>query len=196
MPRVPQTATRPRTETQFCEASPFCNDPPSQAQSQTLQTSRLVANLRNWLNSPMIRFVALLLCFVQTAFSVEIIAHRGASSDAPENTLSAMKLAWEQNADAIELDLWLSKDGRLVVFHDADAKRIAGVPRKVADLTWAEVQQLDAGAWKSPRFTGERVPNLESILATVPKGGRAVLEIKCGPEIVPELKRVLDASQR
>jgi glycerophosphoryl diester phosphodiesterase len=144
----------------------------------------------------MIRFVALLLSFVQTAFSVEIIAHRGASFDAPENTLSAMKLAWEQNADAIELDLWLSKDGRLVVFHDADAKRIAGVPRKIAEMTWAEVQRLDAGAWKDPQFKGERIPTLESILKTVPKGRRAVLEIKSGPEIVPEIKRVLDSSKR
>jgi glycerophosphoryl diester phosphodiesterase len=144
----------------------------------------------------MIRFVLLLLCFADTALSVEIIAHRGASFDAPENTLTAMKLAWEQNADAIELDLWLSKDGRLIVFHDADAKRIAGIPRKIADFTWAELQPLDVGSWKSPQFKGERIPTLESILATVPKGRRAVLEIKCGPEIVPELKRVLDASKR
>ena len=144
----------------------------------------------------MMRLIALLLCFAQVAFCVEIIAHRGASFDAPENTLSAMKLAWEQNADAIELDLWLSKDGRLVVFHDADAKRIAGVPRKIAEMTWAEVQRLDAGAWKDPQFKGERIPTLESILETVPKGRRAVLEIKSGPEIVPEIKRVLDASKR
>jgi glycerophosphoryl diester phosphodiesterase len=144
----------------------------------------------------MIRLILLALCFAQSVFSVEIIAHRGASFDAPENTLSAMKLAWEQNADAIELDLWLSKDGRLVVFHDADAKRIAGVARKIADLTWAELQQLDVGAWKNSRFKSERIPTLESILSTIPKGRRAVLEIKCGPEIVPELKRVLDASKR
>ena len=144
----------------------------------------------------MIRFVALWLAFASSVFAVEIIAHRGASFDAPENTLSAMKLAWEQKGDAIELDLWLSKDGRLVVFHDADAKRIAGVARKIADLTWAEVQHLDAGAWKNSQFKGERVPTLESILETIPKGRRAILEIKCGPEIVPELKRVIDASRR
>ena len=144
----------------------------------------------------MLRLILSALCFAQSVFSVEIIAHRGASFDAPENTLAAMNLAWEQNADAIELDLWLSKDGRLVVFHDADAKRIAGVPRKIADLTWAEVQQLDAGSWKNAQFKGERIPTLESILLTIPKGRRAVLEIKCGPEIVPELKRVLAASKR
>jgi len=143
----------------------------------------------------MVRLILLALCLAQSVFSVEIIAHRGASFDAPENTLAAMQLAWEQNADAIELDLWLSKDGRLVVFHDADAKRIAGVARKIADLTLAEVQQFDVGAWKNSRFKGERIPALESILATIPKGRRAVLEIKCGPEIVPELKRVLDTAK-
>lgn len=139
----------------------------------------------------------LVLCAIALrASAVEIIAHRGASFDAPENTLSAMKLAWEQNADAIELDLWLSKDGRIVVFHDADAKRIGGDPRKIAALTWEEVQKLDVGSWKNARFKGERIPTLESILATIPQGRRAVLEIKCGPEIVPELRRVLDGAGR
>lgn len=126
--------------------------------------------------------------------AVEIIAHRGASHDAPENTLPAMKLAWAQGADAIELDLWLSKDGRLVVFHDADTRRMGGPKRKVAEQTWDELQRLDVGAWKDARFKGERIPTLESILATVPPGRRAVLEIKCGPEIVPELERVVRAS--
>ena len=130
------------------------------------------------------------------AFAVEIIAHRGASADAPENTLSAMKLGWDQEADAIELDLWLSKDGRLVVIHDADTKRVAGTMKKVSETTWAELQKFDVGSWKSPAFKGERIPTLESILTTIPKGRRAVLEIKCGPEIVPELKRVLGESGR
>lgn len=126
--------------------------------------------------------------------AVEIIAHRGASYDAPENTLPAMRLAWEQGADAIELDLWLSRDGRLVVFHDADTRRFGGPARKVSEQTWAELQQLDVGAWKDPRFKGERIPTLEAVLATVPTGRRAVLEIKCGPEILDELERTLKAS--
>ncbi|MCU0779811.1 MAG: glycerophosphodiester phosphodiesterase [Akkermansiaceae bacterium] len=126
-----------------------------------------------------------------TLSAVEIIAHRGASYDAPENTLASMRLAWEQRADAIELDLWLSKDGRLVVIHDADTKRLGGPARRIAEQTWKEIQRLDVGAWKDPRFKGERVPALESILATIPPGRRAVLEIKCGPEILPELERAL-----
>jgi glycerophosphoryl diester phosphodiesterase len=131
-----------------------------------------------------------------TLHAVEIIAHRGASADAPENTLAAMKLGWEQGADAIELDLWISKDGKLVVFHDADTKRIGKTNRKVAELTWEEVQALDVGEWKDAKFRGERVPTLESILATVPAGRRAVLEIKCGPEILPEFVKVVRASGR
>ena len=129
-------------------------------------------------------------------FAMEIIAHRGASADAPENTLAAMKLAWQQKADAVELDLWLSRDGRLVVFHDADTRRFDRPARKISSLTWRETQQLDVGRWKGAEFMNERIPTLESILATIPQGKRAVLEIKCGPEIVPELSRVIRASDR
>ena len=127
---------------------------------------------------------------------VEIIAHRGASADAPENTLASMKLAWEQGADAIELDVWLSKDGQLVVYHDADTKRFDGTERKISDLTWEEMQRLDVGEWKGAQFKNERIPTLESVLAKVPPGRRAVLEIKCGAEIIPELGRVIRASGR
>lgn len=128
--------------------------------------------------------------------AMDIIAHRGASFDAPENTLASMKLAWEQGADAVELDIWLSKDGKLIVFHDADTKRIGGGGRKISDLTWDEAQQLDVGSWKGAKYAGERIPSLDSILASMPAGKRTVIEIKCGPEVVPELVRVVRASGR
>ena len=107
-----------------------------------------------------------------------------------------MKLAWKQSADAIETDLWLSKDGKIIVFHDADMKRMAKVNRKISDYTLEEAQQIDIGSWKGPQFAAERIPTLESILATIPDGKRIFLEIKCGPEIVPEFVRVLKASGR
>lgn len=129
------------------------------------------------------------------AATPEIIAHRGASHDAPENTLSAIRLAWEQHADAVEFDVYLSKDGRIVLMHDADTKRTAGVARKVVDQTFAELRQLDVGAWKDARYRGERVPSLSEALAEIPNGKRAFIEVKCGPEIVPELKRVVQASK-
>jgi len=143
--------------------------------------------------------LASLLSFVLSASNVsavEIIAHRGASFDAPENTLASMKLGWEQGADGVELDLWLSKDGKLIVFHDKDTKRFEPTTRAITNITLAEARQLDVGSWKGEKFKGEPVPTLESILATIPKGKRVVLEIKDGPRIVPELTRVLKASGR
>jgi glycerophosphoryl diester phosphodiesterase len=131
-----------------------------------------------------------------TAFCVEIIAHRGASADAPENTLAAMNAAWAQGADAVELDIYLSKDGRLIVFHDTTTRRFENPARKIVDLTLDEARLLDVGLWKSERFKGERVPLLEDVLATIPRGKRAVLELKSGAEIVPELARVLTAVAR
>jgi glycerophosphoryl diester phosphodiesterase len=126
---------------------------------------------------------------------VEIIGHRGASWDAPENTVAAIKLAWKQKADASEFDILLSRDGKIVVIHDKDTKRVAGVDKKVSEQTLYELRQLDVGKWKHAKFTGEKLPTLEDMLATVPMGKRVFVEIKTGPEIVPELDRVLKASK-
>jgi glycerophosphoryl diester phosphodiesterase len=126
---------------------------------------------------------------------VEIVAHRGASFDAPENTVAAIKLAWEQKADAAEFDVYLTKDGKVVVIHDADTKRTAGAAMKVSASTLGELRKLDAGKWKGAQFAGEKLPTLEEMLATVPAGKRVFIEVKCGPEIVPELDRVLKAAK-
>lgn len=138
----------------------------------------------------------LLLCpsSGNTDQQVEIIAHRGASYDAPENTVAAMRLAWEQHADASELDVYLSKDGKAVVIHDSNTRRVAGVNKKVADQTLAELQALDVGQWKGKQFTGERLPTLAEMLAAVAKGKRVFIEIKWGDEIVPEINRLLQKS--
>ena len=126
---------------------------------------------------------------------VEIVGHRGASFDAPENTVAAIKLAWEQKADASEFDIYLTKDGQIVVIHDATAKRTAGSDVKVSETTLAELRKLDAGAWKGAKFAGEKLPTLAEMLATVPPGKRVFIEVKCGPEVVPELGRVLKAAK-
>jgi glycerophosphoryl diester phosphodiesterase len=138
-----------------------------------LLTSRLA--VLGWLLAPVL------------ASAVEIVAHRGASHDAPENTVAAAKLAWEQNADAVELDIWLTKDGQVAVMHDGNAKRTAGRDAHVTTLTLAEMKQLDAGRWKNPSFAGEKVPSLDEMLATLPAGKRIFIEIKPGPEIVPAM---------
>ena len=128
------------------------------------------------------------------AAKMEIVAHRGASFDAPENTLAAFKLGWAQNADAVELDIMLSKDGRIVVIHDQDTKRLAGVDRPVVGQTLAELRSLDVGRWKDVKFTGEKPPLLSEVLATIPDGRRLFIEVKCGAEVVPELVRELKAA--
>jgi len=129
-----------------------------------------------------------------TASAVEIIAHRGASHDAPENTVAAFVLGWKQNAEAVELDIWLSKDGKIVCLHDDNTKRTAGVDKAVADQTLAELRALDAGSWKGPKWKGEKLPALDEVLALIPDGRRLVIEVKCGPEVLPELQRVIQAS--
>lgn len=137
-----------------------------------------------------------LACSLTAPPSVEIIGHRGASWDAPENTVASIKLAWDQNADAAEFDVYLSKDGKIVVLHDKTLKRTAGVDRTVTDLTAKELTALDVGRWKGERFAGEKLPLLEDVLKTIPDGKRVFIEVKCGPEIVPELDRVLKSSNR
>src|SRR3954468_21594878 len=111
---------------------------------------------------------------------MEIIAHRGASWEAPENTLSAVKLAWEQGADAVEVDVQLSRDKRVVVIHDDDTRKIAGLKKKVAEQTWEDLQKLDVGRWKAARWTGERLADLDQVLATVPAGKPCFLAAECG----------------
>lgn len=127
--------------------------------------------------------------------AVEIVGHRGASYDAPENTVASVKLAWDQKADAAEFDVYLSKDGKIVVLHDRNLKRTAGIDKNVTDLTADELTKMEVGRWKGDRFAGERLPMLEDVLATVPAGKRVFIEVKCGPEIVPELDRVLKSTQ-
>lgn len=122
-----------------------------------------------------------------------IVAHRGASHDAPENTLSAFRLAWDKGADAIEGDFYLSRDGHIVCIHDKDTERTAGVKLNVAESTLAELRVLDVGSWKDPRWASERIPTFMEVLATVPKGKKILIEVKCGPEILPALQ--LDLSQ-
>jgi len=125
---------------------------------------------------------------------MEIIGHRGASADAPENTLASVRLGWEQGADAVEVDVYLTRDGHLAVIHDKTTQRTAGLDKPVTEQTLAELQSLDAGSWKDARWAGERIPTLEDVLATVPDGKRLVVEIKDSPATVQELKRAFEAS--
>lgn len=128
------------------------------------------------------------------ATRLEIIAHRGASHEAPENTLASVNLGWRQNADAVEVDVHLSRDGQLMVIHDFQTWKTAGVRRKVADQTLAELKALDAGRWKDEKWVGERIPTLAEVVATIPRRKRLFIEVKCGPDCVGELERIFRRS--
>lgn len=120
-----------------------------------------------------------------------IIAHRGESYDAPENTLAAIQLAWDRGARAVEIDVRTSKDGDLLVLHDADTARIGGPRRDVSHQTTADLRHLDAGRWKHRRWAGEKIPLFQEVLDTAPSHGRLFIELKEGPEAVPRLAQVL-----
>src|SRR5262245_26936155 len=93
-----------------------------------------------------------------------VLGHRGASREAPENTLASFGLAMDQGADGVELDVWRCATGEIVVFHDVDARRIAKVPLRIPDTGFAELGSLDVGEFKGERHRGERMPRLEQVL--------------------------------
>lgn len=126
---------------------------------------------------------------------MKIIAHRGESYDAPENTLAAINLAWKRDADAVEVDVHLSKDGRIVVIHDDNVSMDGETSKKVADLTLDELKRLDVGRYKGDQWINERIPTLEEVLLTVPSNKIIFIEIKAGDEIVNELERVINQSR-
>ena len=124
-----------------------------------------------------------------------IVAHRGASGQAPENTLPAFKLAWEQGADVVEGDFQLTKDGHIVCVHDRDTKRVSGEKIIVKDSTLAELQRLDVGSFKGAEFKGTRIPTIAEVFELVPEGKTIFIELKSGKEIVPQLLKDLKKSE-
>jgi len=135
----------------------------------------------------------LILCMTTSpAASPLIVAHRGASGDAPENTLPAFRLAWKQGADAMEGDFHLTRDGHIVCWHDFDTEKRAGVKHVIAESTLAQIQLLDAGSWKGDAWRGTSAPTLAQAITTVPEDKLFYIEVKSGPESVPALLNVLD----
>lgn len=123
-----------------------------------------------------------------------VVAHRGASKQAPENTLPAFELAWRQGADAIEGDFRLTKDGQIVCIHDDTTKRTTGRNLVVAHSTVSELRELDAGAWRGAEFKETRIPTMAEVFSTIPDTKKIYIEIKSGPEIIPLLLKELRAS--
>ncbi|GAA4839205.1 glycerophosphodiester phosphodiesterase [Algivirga pacifica] len=131
-----------------------------------------------------------------------LVAHRGASADAPENTLAAVQLAWEQDADAVEIDIHLSKDGRVMVHHDKDTKRTANGPKKyIKETNSTALRSIDVGTfkgekYKGEKYKGEKIPFLEEVLATIPEEKHLVIEIKSGMDVVPAMTSVIKNSEK
>ncbi|WP_159885931.1 glycerophosphodiester phosphodiesterase [Paenibacillus puerhi] len=127
-----------------------------------------------------------------------IIGHRGAAGEAPENTLASFRLALEQGADAIELDIHETADGELIVCHDHTVDRTTDGSGFIEQLTMEELRRLDAGSWFDERFAGERLPLLADVLALTPPGIMINVEIKCGysARLSGELQRLLKEYDR
>ena len=107
-----------------------------------------------------------------------IIGHRGASADAPENTLAAFNRAFELGADGIELDVTLTKDGIPVVIHDDRVDRTTNGRGLVKEMTLAQIKQLDAGAWFAEKYRGEKIPTLAETLTAICARGLVNIELK------------------
>ncbi len=109
-----------------------------------------------------------------------VLGHRGASAEAPENTLAAFRLAMEQGADGVELDVWRCGTGEVVVIHDEDTARTCGEGLPVPGTPLPRLRALDAGRWKGARWAGERIPLLAEVLEALP-GAVVNVELKSRP---------------
>jgi glycerophosphoryl diester phosphodiesterase len=144
--------------------------------------------LRVFFKKPTVLFIIIGLLFSSISFFLlplspfSSIAHRGASAYAPENTMAAFQKAIELGFDYIEFDVRLSKDGELVVIHDADVTRTTNGIGLVNDLTTEELKRLDAGSWFNPSFKGETIPLLSEVLNEL--GGKIglLIELKSAEE--------------
>lgn len=108
----------------------------------------------------------------------KIIGHKGAAGYAPENTLASLQVALDMKVDMIEIDVHMTKDGEVVVFHDEDVSRTTDGSGKIHEMTLEEVKKLDAGSWFSPKFAGERVPTLREAINLVHGSADILIDIK------------------
>lgn len=125
----------------------------------------------------------------------KIIAHRGESFNAPENSLSAIKMAWENGATAVEIDIHLTADNEIVVIHDSHTGRVGDRKLFIRKSKLHELKSIDIGIKKAKTYKGERIPSLNEIIETVPLGAKLIIEIKCGKEIIAPLIQLLKNSK-
>lgn len=116
-----------------------------------------------------------------------IVAHRGASRQAPQNTLPAFKLAWERGADAIEGDFHLTRDEHIVCIHDENTKRVSDKNLVIKESTLDQLRELDVGAYHDKHYRGTVIPTIAEVFSTIPDTKKIYIEIKCGAEIISKL---------
>lgn len=135
------------------------------------------------------------LLFSHSSFGqMEYIAHRGASAVAPENTLASVKLAWEVGADAVEVDIHLTGDNKIVVSHDSNTKRTSGEDYIIRQTDSPKLRRLDVGSFKDSKYKNEKIPFLKEVIRTIPVNRKLVVEIKCKSEVLPFLKKIVSSS--
>lgn len=117
-----------------------------------------------------------------------IVANRGAMGYAPENTISAFKMAIELGADALELDLRQTKDGVLVALHDASVDKTTNGKGSVNNFHFKDLQTLDAGSWFDKKFSGEKIPSLQEVINVLNDSTILIIELKEGDETYPGIE--------
>ena len=127
---------------------------------------------------------------------VAVTAHRGSSLRAPENTPAAISLAIEEGADFVEIDVQETADGRVVVLHDADLMRVAGVQRNIWEVRYEELQQLDVGVRFDPRFQGERIAALTDVIDLCRGRTKLNIELKYNGHAQQLEQRVIDVLRK
>ena len=121
-----------------------------------------------------------------------IIAHRGESFDAPENTLASINLAWKRDADGVEIDVQLTKDENIVLIHDKSTLRTGGRYKRIASNNYNELLKIDVGKFKDNKWKNERIPLLDEVIDTIPENKILFIEIKSDEKIIKPLKNLIE----
>ena len=123
---------------------------------------------------------------------VKIIAHRGASENAPENTLSSISEAWAQSADGVEVDIRMTKDSELVCIHDNNTLRTAGNDAIVEETNFRKLREMDVGAWRGKEWMNELIPLLSEVMDLIHEDKKLFIEVKNGIQAVQPLGEILE----
>ncbi|MFA8301290.1 MAG: glycerophosphodiester phosphodiesterase [Hyphomicrobiales bacterium] len=122
-----------------------------------------------------------------------VVGHRGSPDIAPENTLSSEKIAFKENADMVECDVWLTKDKRIMVMHDSTTYRTSGENWSMELTPSDSLKLLDVGKFKGPDYYDERIPYLTELIENIPQNKHLVIELKSENVIVPYLSKLIDS---